>query len=100
MGRPVPRPPLTARQSRAPDGCTPTDPSDDSVWAGARWGGGLSRARGSTVTHHGASVLGATLAGMPVSDVQVDRSTSPRRVLVAFQGTNSQPGAIGIYTGP
>jgi hypothetical protein len=76
------------------------DPSDESVWAGTSWGGGLSRVRGSTVTHYGASVIGSSLAGMRVSDIQVDRWSSTRRVLVAFQGTDSRAGAIGIYTGP
>ncbi len=76
------------------------DPSDESVWAGASWGGGLSRVRGGTVTHYGASVLGSTRAGMRVSDIQVDRWSTTRRVLVAFQGTSSSAGGIGIYVGP
>jgi hypothetical protein len=75
------------------------DPLDDSVWAGASWGGGLSRVRGSTVLHYGSGVLPSHLVWMRISDIQVDRSGAMRRILVAFQGTDSSPGAIGVYTG-
>jgi hypothetical protein len=75
------------------------DPLDSSVWAGASWGGGLSRVRGSTVQHYGSGVLPSSLVWMRISDIQVDRSGTPRRILVGFQGTDSTPGAIGIYTG-
>ncbi len=81
-------------------GAVAADPSDESVWVGMRWGGGLSRVRGGTITQYGASALGSTYTWMTVSDIQVDRSSSTRRVLVAFQGSSSQAGAIGIYTGP
>jgi hypothetical protein len=76
------------------------DPLDDSVWAGTAWGGGLSRVRGSTVQKYGSGVLPNALLYMRVSDIQVDRSSSTRRMLFAFQGTDSSPGTIGIYTGP
>lgn len=76
------------------------DPLDNSVWAGASWGGGLSRVRGSTVLHYGSGVLPSALVWMRISDIQVDRSGTSRRILVAFQGTDSTPGAIGVYTGP
>lgn len=75
------------------------DPLDDSVWAGTAWGGGLSRVRGSTVQKYGSGVLPNALLYMRVSDIQVDRSSSTRRMLFAFQGTDSSPGVIGIYTG-
>ena len=75
------------------------DPSDDSVWAGANWGEGLSRVRGSQVILYGESVLPDQVHWLPVTDIQVDRSVSPRRVLVAFDGTTSRSGAIGVYTG-
>jgi hypothetical protein len=76
------------------------DPIDDSVWAGTSWGGGVSRVQGSTVQKYGSNVLPTALLYMRVSDIQVDRSGSTRRMLFAFQGTDSAPGSIGIYTGP
>ena len=76
------------------------DPSDGSVWAGANWGEGLSRVRGSEVTHYGHAVLPSQVQWLPIKDIQVDRSASTRRVLVAFEGTSSKPGVVGIYTGP
>ncbi|HZH14574.1 MAG TPA: DNRLRE domain-containing protein [Archangium sp.] len=76
------------------------DPLDNSVWAGASWGGGLSRVQGTTVRKYGTGVLPEELVWMRISDIQVDRSSSPRRILVAFQGTDTTPGAIGVFTGP
>jgi len=76
------------------------DPLDNSVWAGANWGGGLSRVQGSTVLKYGSGVLPSELVWMRISDIQVDRSSNPRRILVAFQGTDTTPGAIGVYSGP
>ncbi|WP_224241193.1 CBM96 family carbohydrate-binding protein [Hyalangium gracile] len=75
------------------------DPLDNSVWAGTSWGGGISRVQGSTVTKYGSGVLPSALLYMRVTDIQVDRSTTPRRILIGFQGTDSTPGSIGIYTG-
>jgi hypothetical protein len=76
------------------------DPLDDSLWAGASWGGGLSRVRGGTVQHYGSSVLPSQLVWMRVTDIQVDRWTgTTRRILVGFEGSGSTPGAIGIYVG-
>jgi hypothetical protein len=76
------------------------DPLDDSVWAGTRWGGGLSRVRGTTVRHYGTGVLPDNLVWMRVNDIQVDRSGIMRRILVAFEGNSHTPGTIGIYVGP
>jgi len=76
------------------------DPLDDSVWAGARWGGGISRVRGSTVQKYGTGVLPDNLVWTRVNDIQVDRSGATRRILVAFEGSSSSPGAVGIYVGP
>ncbi|MDC0711248.1 DNRLRE domain-containing protein [Stigmatella sp. ncwal1] len=81
-------------------GAVAADPRDNSVWAGMRWGGGLSRIHGSTVVNYGSGVIPDNLIWVPVQDIQVDRSTSPRRVLIGFQGTDSVPGTIGVYTGP
>jgi hypothetical protein len=36
---------------------------------------------------------------MRVSDIQVDRSGSTRRILVGFLGSDSTAGSIGIYSG-
>src|SRR5437868_2672990 len=76
------------------------DPLDDSVWAGASWGGGLTRVRGSTIQRYGTGVLPSALVWMRITDVQVDRSGSTRRILVGFLGDDSTPGSIGIYSGP
>ncbi|MFY0574852.1 DUF7594 domain-containing protein [Cystobacter fuscus] len=76
------------------------DPSDESVWAGASWGEGLSRVRGGEVLLYGESVLPSFVHWLPVKDIQVDRSGPQRRILVAFDGTQSKPGAVGVYTGP
>jgi hypothetical protein len=76
------------------------DPLDNSVWAGASWGGGLSRVQGATVLKYGRGVLPDELVWMRISDIQVDRSSNPRRILVAFQGTDTTPGAIGVFSGP
>ncbi|MDY7228003.1 DUF7594 domain-containing protein [Hyalangium rubrum] len=75
------------------------DPLDNSVWAGASWGGGLSRVRGNTVLHYGSGVLPSHLIWMRISDIQVDRSGTTRRILVGFEGTASTPGSIGVYHG-
>jgi hypothetical protein len=80
------------------------DPLDNSVWAGASWGGGLSRVRGNSVAHYDAAVFGTDLALSRVSDIQVDTSASRRRVLVGFLGyergdSRWVAGSIGIYTG-
>jgi hypothetical protein len=76
------------------------DPSDGSVWAGANWGEGLSRVRGSQVLLYGESVLPSSVHWLPVKDIQVDRSGAQRRILIAFDGTSSKPGAVGVYSGP
>ncbi|MFP2910522.1 hypothetical protein ACLESD_36885 [Pyxidicoccus sp. 3LFB2] len=78
------------------------DPLDDSIWAGTSWGGGLSRVKNG-VERYGMSLFGRELASMRVPDIQVDRTGSRRRMLVAFQGYTQNgtvvPGAIGIYSG-
>jgi hypothetical protein len=76
------------------------DPLDGSVWAGANWGEGLSRVRGGEVILYGEGVLPSSVTWMPVTDIQVDRSSSQRRVLVGFDGTTKKHGVVGIYTGP
>ncbi len=73
------------------------DPGDDSIWAGHRWGGGLTRLKGDTVMRY-SQALGA-LAHHPVWDIQAVGSGPERRLLVAFGGESGRPGAIGIYRG-
>lgn len=80
------------------------DPLNDSVWAGASWGGGVSRVKNNTVAHYGVSVFGVELANSRVSDIQIDMSGARRRVLVGFMGYERSDkrwvtGSIGIYVG-
>ena len=72
---------------------------DGSVWAGARWGGGLSRLSGGGITHVDASVLGPELASLPVSGLHLQRTASGRRLIVAFDTSGTHAGAVGIYEG-
>jgi len=70
------------------------DPSDQSVWTGFWYGGGLARLSGGSVTAlYGATALG-NLVQSPVSDLQIQSTPAGRRVLVAFQN-----GAVGVYSG-
>jgi hypothetical protein len=74
------------------------DPSDDSIWAGHRWGGGLTRLKGDTVMRYSQALGG--LASRPVQDIQSAGSGPERRLLVAFgRDEKGRPGAIGIYSG-
>jgi hypothetical protein len=72
---------------------------DGSVWAGARWGGGLSRLSSSGITRVDASVLGPELAALPVSGLHLQRTAGGRRLLVAFDGHGTHAGALGVYEG-
>ena len=72
---------------------------DGGVWAGARWGGGLSRLQGGAITRVDASVLGLELAALPVSALHVQRTAGGRRLYVAFDADGSHAGALGIYEG-
>jgi hypothetical protein len=76
------------------------DPLDDSVWVGTAMGGGLSRVRGNWIAWYGSGVLPDEVLAQRVTDIQVERSGGTRRILVAFQGDESTPGSIGIYSGP
>ncbi|MBI5542312.1 MAG: hypothetical protein HY901_00360 [Deltaproteobacteria bacterium] len=69
------------------------DPSDGSVWVGATRGG-LTRIHGTVLKAWDGSVLGGR-ASSEITDIQVDRSGTSRRILVAFRN-----GSIGIYEGP
>ena len=74
------------------------DPSDDSIWAGHRWGGGLTRLKGDTVMRYSQALGG--LASRPVHDIQSAGSGPERRLVVAFgRDEKGRPGAIGIYNG-
>ncbi len=89
------------------------DPLDGSVWAGAHYGGGISRIKDGAVMKYGGAVFGDLVHDQSVWDIQVDRTGGKRRMLVAFSGytktvrtpdgtyspVSVSPGAIGIYTG-
>jgi hypothetical protein len=80
------------------------DPLDGSVWAGASWGLGVSRVKDNTVAHYSGDVFGLDLANSGISDIQIDKSGSKRRVLVGFRGYERGDkrwvsGTIGIYVG-
>jgi hypothetical protein len=76
-------------------GAVARDPSDDSVWVGYRWQGGLSRLMpDGSIRHYDANSLGNALANSPVRDIQFDTSATPRRVIVSFE-----IGAVGVYSG-
>lgn len=72
------------------------------IWVGHRWAGGLERVAAdvSQAWSFGQAALGAPLLDSPVLDIQIDRSQSQRRVLVAFFGANGVPATVGIYSGP
>ena len=75
------------------------DPSDNSLWAGLHWGGGLTRLQGETVVHYGTQM--GPLADRPVWDLYVSSSGMSRRLLVAFgMDERGGEGGIGIYRGP
>ena len=73
--------------------------ADGSVWAGARWGGGLSRLSGGGISHVDAAVLGQALAALPVSGLHLQRTAGGRRLVVAFDASATHAGAVGIYEG-
>ncbi|MBX5481734.1 MAG: hypothetical protein IRZ16_07820 [Myxococcaceae bacterium] len=78
--------------------------TDGSLWAGHRWGGGISRLQGGAVLQYGEATFGTALAAHPIWDIQIDRSGSPRRVLVAFRSLERsdgaiEAGAIGVFAG-
>ena len=75
------------------------DPADNSIWAGARHGGGISRLQGGTVTKYGWNTFGPLLSSMPVTDIQVMDSGSNRKMLIGFDAYSGKPGAVGIYSG-
>jgi hypothetical protein len=80
------------------------DPLDGSIWAGASWGGGISRVKDNTIAHYSLPVFGQDLSSMRITDIQMDTSGGQRRVLVGFMGYERSDkrwvsGAIGIYTG-
>jgi hypothetical protein len=76
------------------------DPRDNSVWVGTALGGGLSRVRDNSVEWYGSGILPNEVLTLRVPDIQVARSGGTRRILVAFQGNDTMPGSIGIYSGP
>lgn len=81
------------------------DPLDQSVWAGAAWGMGISRLKDNTIMHYNHTVFGLDLAMARVSDIQMDTSGPQRRVLVGWMGYKRSDdgrwvaGTIGVYDG-
>ncbi len=77
------------------------DPTDGSVWVGARWLGVLYRLKDGKVLTYGCGTFDRRLCASRISDIQVSTHGGGRRLLVAFMGNDSTrvPGAIGIYTG-
>lgn len=77
------------------------DPADGSVWTGTRWLGLIYRVKNGAVQTYACDQFGNQLCNSRISDIQVDRSSGGRRMLVGFLGSddNHLPGAIGIYTG-
>ncbi|WP_225413665.1 ligand-binding sensor domain-containing protein [Stigmatella hybrida] len=74
------------------------DPTDNSLWVGLRWGGGLLRVHGPQVTRY-ASALGS-LTSRPIWDLQSPVRDGQRRLLVAFgRDEYGHEGGIGIYVG-
>jgi hypothetical protein len=73
------------------------DTRDNSIWAGHKFGGGVTRLKGDTLMRYW-TALGA-MGEHPVLDIQAGGSGTGRRMLVAFGRHGERPGAIGIYTG-
>jgi hypothetical protein len=69
------------------------DPLDGSLWVGGT-AGGLTRLKGKSALHYSAEVFGAGRISNGIADIQIDRSGSKRRILVAFRN-----GSVGIYSG-
>jgi len=74
------------------------DPRDQSLWAGHRFGGGVTRLRGGSVERFGLAL--GPLGEHPVLDVQGAASGGARRMWFAFGSLSGQPGAVGLYQGP
>ena len=70
------------------------DPEDGSLWVGHLWGG-ITRISNGTYTHYSWTPFGRPIIDGVVRDIQSDRLSGQRRVLVAFSG-----GVVAVYTGP
>ncbi|RJS16622.1 hypothetical protein DRW03_30520 [Corallococcus sp. H22C18031201] len=97
-------PATRGKPSMAPTSAVAVDPWDGSVWAGGNWWGGITRLKGGSAIPYGDATLGRQFVFGSVADIQMDRSSSNRKVLVGFAGyvgTDGRvvPGALGIYTG-
>lgn len=69
------------------------DPSDGSLWVGHIWGG-LTRLSGGQYVPYSEALFGPGVISQDVPDIQSDRLSGQRRILVAFGS-----GIVGIYTG-
>ena len=77
------------------------DPSGEGVWTGARWLGVVYRIQNGVQRTYSCGEFGRQLCGSRIAEIQVDRSSATRRILVGFMGNDAThtPGALGIYTG-
>ena len=73
------------------------DPSDNSVWAGLQYGGGVTRLKGGDVDRYGTAL--GEVGRQPVVDIQSDTNSPHRRMLVGFGATSEKAGVVGIYDG-
>jgi hypothetical protein len=83
---------VTAKLLNPNIGAVARDTSDNSVWIGYRWVGGVSRLQGESIQHYDWHVFG-DLANSPVRDIQMQGSGPSRKVLVAFES-----GAVGVFS--
>lgn len=74
------------------------DTSDESLWLGHAWIGGVSRIQGGKLIRHGRAV--GALVYNPVRDIQFSGTGPGRKVIVSFgQNESGRRGGVGIYTG-
>lgn len=75
------------------------DPKDGSLWIGFEWGG-IARWNHNGATYvYDKTVFNEQMIEAPIPDIQSDHYNGQRRIIAAFQGSNGQPGVVGIYTG-
>jgi hypothetical protein len=76
------------------------DSGDGTIWAGANFGGGVSRRAGSGFVPYGQAIFGAAIADQGVVDIQSSMTPGGRRIVVAFGGNATTAGVVAVYSGP
>jgi hypothetical protein len=78
------------------------DPGDGSLWAGMRWGLGITRYNPATgsASQLDYKVFGVALANDPIGNIQVWGAGPARKMVVSFSRSKTAPGAVGVYSGP